>query len=46
MDYDEIVQNAADGGNHNDTFSTGEDFGHLNGEIYAYNQVLKLLVDV
>ena len=32
LDYDEVVQNAGDGGNHSDTFESGISYG--NNEIY------------
>lgn len=43
-DYDTIVENAADGGNHNDTFSAGEDYGYIAGEIHAYEEILAILM--
>ena len=42
-DLDEYIQNIADGGNHDDTFSAGQDFGFLEGKIQAYKGILAFL---
>jgi hypothetical protein len=35
-DRDELINNVADGGNHDDTFTTGEDLGYF----YGYRDAL------
>lgn len=42
-DYEELVENVADGGNHNDTFEVGENYGWLQGRKKAYEVVLRIL---
>lgn len=42
-EYDTLVENVADSGNHNDTFETGEDYGWLHGRKQAYEVVLSIL---
>ena len=42
-EYDELVMNVADGGNHCDTFSMGENYGWVNGQIKELENLLKIL---
>lgn len=44
-DRDELIENAADGGNHDDTFGVGEDYGYYNGQLEAFVKVLAILED-
>lgn len=44
-DYNDFVENVADGGNHNDTFESGENYGWLHGRKQAYEVVLSILED-
>lgn len=42
-DVDDLIMNAADGGNHNDTFTTGEGYGWIQGQIKELELLLKIL---
>jgi hypothetical protein len=42
-DYDTLVQNAADGGNHDDTFRVGEDYGWMLGQKRELEMLLVIL---
>jgi hypothetical protein len=44
-DRDELIENVADNGNHDDTFTTGEDFGYFEGYRDALVEVGLALVE-
>lgn len=44
-DYDEYVQNVASNGNHDDTFTAGEDYGYVLGQIEELKRFIRILDD-
>jgi hypothetical protein len=42
-DRDELIENGADGGNHDATFCLGEDYGWTQGQIQELESILKIL---
>lgn len=44
-DLDELVENIADGGNHNDTYDIGVDIGWLTGQQNGFKTILAILLE-
>jgi len=44
-DYDEFVADVASGGNHDDTFSAGVDYGYVRGQIAELTNLIEILED-
>lgn len=44
-DYNDFIENVADGGNHNDTFDAGENYGWIEGCKQAYETILSILLE-
>lgn len=44
-DLDELVENVASNGNHDDTFRTGQDIGWIFGRQKAYENVLNIILE-
>jgi hypothetical protein len=44
-DLDELVENVASNGNHNDTYDTGVDIGWFTGQQQAFKTILAILVE-
>jgi len=42
-DYDTLIENAASGGNHDDTFRLGEDYGWMIGQRRELEKLLVIL---
>lgn len=45
-DRDELIENAAGGGNHDDTFGLGESYGYYHGQLSVLEEILSSLEDV